>query len=68
MPCGSIWRVLDDAAFGAGSAGETNFGTTGVAAGEIGSQRSLRWREMDSNFRFRAKGATDLSFRFCLCP
>ena len=22
------------------------------------------WREMDSNFRFRAKGATDLSFRF----
>jgi hypothetical protein len=23
---------------------------------------------MDSNFRFRAKGATDLSFRFCLCP
>ena len=27
-----------------------------------------RWRETDSNFRFRAKGATDLSFRFCLCP
>ena len=33
-----------------------------------GSQWTLRWREMDSNFRFRAKGATDLSFRFCLCP
>ena len=32
------------------------------------SQRTQRWREMDSNFRFRAKGATDLSFRFCLCP
>jgi hypothetical protein len=27
-----------------------------------------RWREMDSNFRFRAKGATDLSVRFCLYP
>src|SRR6516164_9307603 len=24
---------------------------------------SLRWREMDSNFRFRARGAIDLSFR-----
>ena len=33
-----------------------------------GSHRTPRWREMDSNFRFRAKGATDLSFRFCLCP
>ena len=31
-------------------------------------QRTQRWREMDSNFRFRAKAATDLSFRFCLCP
>src|SRR6266404_4443959 len=29
---------------------------------------SSPWREMDSNFRYRAKGATDLSFRFCLCP
>jgi hypothetical protein len=29
---------------------------------------TLSWREMDSNFRFRAKGAPDLSFRFCLYP
>ena len=35
---------------------------------KISSHRTPRWREMDSNFRFRAKGATDLSFRFCLCP
>src|ERR1700730_1349047 len=32
------------------------------------SHPTRRWREMDSNFRFRTKGATDLSFRFCLCP
>jgi hypothetical protein len=37
-------------------------------ARKSGSQLTHRWREMDSNFRFRAKGATDLSFRFCLCP
>ena len=28
-----------------------------------GSQQTLRWREMDSNFRFRARGAIDLSSR-----
>jgi len=27
------------------------------------SSLTLRWREMDSNFRFRARGAIDLSFR-----
>ena len=37
-------------------------------ARKSGSQLTHRWREMDSNFRFRAKGATDLSFRFSLCP
>jgi hypothetical protein len=25
---------------------------------------TLRWREMDSNFRFRMREAADLSFRF----
>jgi hypothetical protein len=29
-----------------------------------GSLMTLRWREMDSNFRFRTREATDLSFRF----
>jgi hypothetical protein len=29
-----------------------------------GSQWTLRWREMDSNLRFRTREATDLSFRF----
>ena len=29
-----------------------------------GSLLTLRWREMDSNFRFRTREATDLSFRF----
>jgi hypothetical protein len=28
------------------------------------SQRARRWREMDSNFRFRMREAADLSFRF----
>jgi hypothetical protein len=28
----------------------------------VSSLLTRRWREMDSNFRFRAKGATDLSF------
>jgi hypothetical protein len=39
-----------------------------IDLGTSGSHQTPRWREMDSNFRFRAKGATDLSFRFCLCP
>src|SRR3984893_6879366 len=29
-----------------------------------GSHQTPRWREMDSNFRFRTREATDLSFRF----
>jgi hypothetical protein len=49
---------------------EAERGTAEQAADprKSGLQLTLRWREMDSNFRFRAKGATDLSFRFCLCP
>src|SRR5258705_11888197 len=49
-------------------------GKKAMAAGEVarapksGSHRTHRWRERDSNFRFRAKGATDLSLRCCLCP
>jgi len=40
----------------------------GIRRRKSGSHRTPRWREMDSNFRFRAREATDLSFRFCLCP
>jgi hypothetical protein len=46
--------------FGEGGVGQTSTGRSSLL--------TRRWREMDSNFRFRAKGATDLSFRFCLCP
>jgi hypothetical protein len=28
------------------------------------SQRTRRWREQDSNFRFRMREAADLSFRY----
>jgi hypothetical protein len=48
--------------------GEDRFIIDGIRSRKSGSHRTHRWREMDSNFRFRAKGATDLSFRFCLCP
>ena len=52
-----IWaRRRDAAAF--------HLGTPRLGQPEIqGSQQTLRWRGLDSNFRFRARGAIDLSSR-----
>ena len=36
----------------------------GIRPRKLGSHWTLCWREMDSNFRFRTREATDLSFRF----
>jgi hypothetical protein len=60
------WRYLEF--FTAKDPGHRQANSCRPRWARTGSQLTLRWREMDSNFRFRAKGATDLSFRFCLCP
>jgi hypothetical protein len=43
---------------GAEAGQQENRDTVAVAERKSGSQRTHRWREMDSNFRFRASGNT----------
>src|ERR1700738_2169458 len=62
-PVGAKWKALRVSADpvakpGAHTRAESRGSRPSKA--DTGERQTLRWREMDSNFRFRAKGATDL--------